>query len=177
MWSLRYLDPPDYILEDQETAYTSKKFNVSLEARGVRLEEALFKAASGIEADEQYDASLRIAFEKIRPDIDRETSDHDCLQLVVFVVNCTMSPEGLCSALLFFDALYGPAGKTLKPSQMRKAMSDDNEREDIEKQQARKKISFDLKHKHGPKLKELSAELQNLPADSPVREYGSSSKS
>lgn len=121
MWSLIYLGPPEYLLVNRGTAFTSKEFKKSLEAFDVRLEEAQIETSSAIGAAEWYCAPLRLAFEKFRVDTDRETSYQDCLQLLVFAVNRTMSPEGLCPTRLVFCTIPRPAIMTPAPLQMQKS--------------------------------------------------------
>lgn len=48
---------------------------------------------------------------------------------------------------------------------------------DVEREQARSRISFGLKHKGPPKAKESSVLLRVLPAESPVHDYRSGRKS
>lgn len=69
-----YLGPPDHLLVNQGTAYTSTKFKGSLEAFGVRLKEVPIETPSAIGIVDRYHAPFGLVFEIIRADTDRETA-------------------------------------------------------------------------------------------------------
>lgn len=97
MWSLIFLGYPDYLVVDQGYAYISKEMYASAEVADVILDEASIESAGSIVVVEQYHASMRIAYERIRMDADQRTGEQKCLDLAVSEINCKMRPEGLCT--------------------------------------------------------------------------------
>lgn len=93
----------------------------SAEAFGVRLDEAPIETPGVIGTVERYHATLRLAYERIRRDLDRQSSDKECLEIAVFAVSCTTGPEGLCPTLLVFGAIPRPALTSPAQTQMERA--------------------------------------------------------
>lgn len=177
MWSLVRLGLTYYIIIDQGSAFTPKEMKDSLEAFLVRLDEATIETPGTIGIVGIYHAPWRVKQQRIREELDKQTSDHDFLQLTVFAVSCTVDPEGLCLALLRFGAVERPARGTPAPCQMKRAFVIENAMKEIEKEQSRRRLEFGLTHKEGAKGLESSTALQNLPAGSQVSVHRQTSKS
>lgn len=109
MWSLVHLGPPNYLVVDQRSAYTSKEMRPCTEEMGVRLHEAPIEPPGSIGMLTQYHAPLRLAYERVRINAYRQNSDEECLQLAAFAINCTAGPDGLCLIPLVFGAVPRPA--------------------------------------------------------------------
>lgn len=171
LWNLVYLGPPDTIKVDQGSNYISRELRGELNANGIALEEAPIETPGAIGTVERYHAPLRLAFEKIRRDLGRDVADHECLRMAVFAVNSTIGPEGLCPILLVFGAIPRPARVGSSSSQIERAEAIDKATKEVEKEQARRRIAFGLRNPSGPKAKESSAILHELPAGSPILVY------
>lgn len=85
--SLVVLGPPDFLVVDQGTAYTSKGMKDSLEIQGVQLVEELIETPSAIGTVERYHDPLKLTYEQIRTESGKVATDQKCLDLSIFVVN------------------------------------------------------------------------------------------
>lgn len=76
--------------------------NSNVASQGIKIGTAPIETPGAIGTVERYHAPLRAAFESVEEDLrKRESRDHN-LRPAVFTVNSTVSPEGLCPALLYF---------------------------------------------------------------------------
>lgn len=125
---------------------------------------------------ETYHAPLKAAFNKIRDDMQGEATDSECMKMSLFAVNATVGPEGLFPILLVFGVIPFPEGSIPSATQLQRASSLDAAMPEVEKEQARRLISFGLRHTGGPKRTEESEELCRLPAGSPVMVYRTTKK-
>lgn len=91
---------PDYLSVDQGSAYTSSEMTATIEAEGIRLFEAPVETPGNIYVVERYHGPLRVHYTKLVADLDRSTSDSECLNIAVSSVNSTIVPEGLGTLLL-----------------------------------------------------------------------------
>lgn len=176
LWILSYMGPPDHLMVDQGTAYTSKEMRENLESFGVALVEAPIENPGSIGIVERYHAPLRAAHKKIRASLDRSTSDAECLQMNTYAMNSIIGPEGLCPMMLVFGALPRPARSKPSPTQLERATAIENAKKEVEKETARRRIVFALRHPSSLKGKELSAPLRELPDGAPVLVYRPGSK-
>lgn len=176
MWPPVYLGPPDFLFIDQRTAYTSKEMRESLEAHGVQLDEASFETPCAIGALERYHAPFRRPYERIEADSAKSSTIQECLDLPVFLINFIVGCEGLCPALLAFLSIPRPARTTSATTQMERACLINSAMNEVEREQARKRRSFELKQKNFRKAKESFTLLSELSAGWPVLVYQSASK-
>lgn len=79
--TLVYLGPPDYLNVDQGSSYVSKEMISNLEESGTKLKEAPVENPGTIGVFERYYAPLRSSYTKIRTDMDKTTSDSECLRM------------------------------------------------------------------------------------------------
>lgn len=124
--SMVYLGPPDHRTVNHGTNYTSKEMRSILSAAAVVLHEAPIGNPGTIFTVERYHAPLRASYTRIRADLDRETSDADCLQMAVFTTNTYMEPEGLCPTLLVFGIIPIPARTATSATQFERPLAIDN---------------------------------------------------
>lgn len=172
------MGPPDYLGVDQGTAYISDEFRSNAEAHGIKIQPAPIETPGSIGIVERYHAPLRRSFTKIRESLDRtKATDEECLKMAVFAVNSTMGPEGLIPMLLVFGAIPRPARTILSPTQLERQKAIEAARHAAQHEQAKRRVAFALRHPSGPKAKEASAALQNLPPGSKVMVYRTKSKS
>lgn len=101
--------PAEFFSVDRVTAYKSREMKEIIEAEVVKLIEAPPETPSKIGVVERYHALLRAAYTEVRSVLSRTTPDSECLQMAVFSVNNTISPEGLCHTLLLFGAIPSTA--------------------------------------------------------------------
>lgn len=177
IWCDTYLGPPDFLSVDQGSAFVSKEMSTSLAAHGVTLLEAPGETPGAIDTVERYHGTLRIAYRRIREDLDRSTTDVECLRMDVFSVNATLGPKGLCPMLLVFGALPRPARSIEAPTQVRRAQVMELAAKDFQREQGRRRISFGLRHTVSPKGAEDVSKLSSLPSGAQVLIYRQKSKS
>ena len=175
-WIRVYLGPPDHLRVDQGSNFVSKHFRDSADAEGITLLEAPIECPSTMSHVERYHAPLRSAYNKLRDTLPRSETDIDCLQMAVKAVNDTIGPEGLFPTLIVYGTLPRPLRRTPAETQIRRAEALDSAIKEVQKEQAKRKIAFALRHSGGPKAKEQEQELQRLPAGSPVLVYREKSK-
>lgn len=84
MWSPVYLGPPDHITDDQGTGYISKEMKQNMSASVVTLRESQIENAGTIGTVLKYNSPLRAAYDKIRMEMDRDTSDPEFLTIAFF---------------------------------------------------------------------------------------------
>lgn len=177
LWNLVYVGPPDHLSVDQGTKYVSKEMRENLAAEGVTLHEAPVENPGTIGTVERYHAPLRSAYNKIRMELSKETSDIECLRMAVFAVNSTMGPAGLCPILLVFGVIPRPARMNPSITQIERSKAIDNAMIEVEKEQVRQRIAFGIKTRGNPKGMESSEKLRQLPAGARVLVYRTKSKS
>ena len=172
LWLLTYMGPPDFLAVDQGSGYVSKEMKENVSAQGITLEEAPIETPGAIGVVERYHAPLRSAYTKIRQTLSKgDTNDHECLKMAVYANNSTMGPEGLCPMLLVFGALPRPARTSPSPTQLVRQQAIEDAKIAVEREQAKRRLSFALKHSGGPIGKEISEKLRDLPSGSPVLVY------
>lgn len=147
IWNLSNIGPPDFLVFDQGTAYTSNEMRESLLAHGAQLDKAFFKKPVAIGAVERYHALLRLAYEHVPAESDKRTTDQKFLDIAVFSLNWTVSPGGLCAALLVFGAVPRLAKMVPAPAQMERALFIDSCLKEVDTELTQSRISFGLKEK------------------------------
>ena len=175
-WIRVYLGPPDHLRVDQGSQFISKHFKDSVDAEGITLLEAPIESPSTMSNVERYHAPLRTAYSKTRESLPRSETDAECLQIAVKAVNDTLGPESLCPTLLVYGAIPRPLRRTPAETQLRRAEALEAAMKAVQKEQAKRKIAFALRHPGGPKAKEHDSELERLPAGAPVLVYRENSK-
>lgn len=152
LWHLVYIGPTDFLMVDQGSNYTSREFMGNLESSGIFLDEAPLEAPGAIGTVESYHEPLRGTYQKIVLDFGKDTSDHECLRMTVFVVNGTVGPEDLCPILLIFGEITRPGRTSPSISQVDRARSIDSAMYEAKRGQKKRRINFGLKHPGGPML-------------------------
>lgn len=125
---------------------------------------------------ERYHALVRASYFRIRMDMDRETTDAECLRMVVFYVNYTMDPEGLCPILLVFSVIPKPARTSPSITQVQRLKAIESGIIEDEKEQKRRRIELGFRTAGGPISIETSSKLRHLPAGEKVFVYRNKSK-
>lgn len=170
------MGPPDFLAVDQGKAYVSVEMKSTVNACGVRLEEAPIENPGSIGVVERYHAPLRTGYTKIRSSLYRTINDEECLQMAVFANNSTMGPEGPSPMLLVHGALPLTIRNAPSPTQLARNTAIDEARRMIEQEQSRRRVKYTLRHPSSPKAKEMSKRLRELPEGSPVLVYRTHSK-
>lgn len=177
LWMHTYMGPPDFLAVDQGSAYVSAEFKSKAVAYGITMEEAPIESPGTIGIVERYHAPLRASYMTVRQSMPRaKASDDECLKLAVHGVNNTMGPEGLVPTLLVFGALPRPARKTPAPSQLQRQQALEEASKAVEHEQAKRRLAFALRHPSGPKGKEATAALAQIPPGSRVLVYRTKNK-
>lgn len=96
--------------------------------------------------------------------------------MAVKFVNDTIGSEGLCPTLLVYGAIPRPPRKTPADSQMCRAKTIDAASDAVQKEQAKHRLAFALKHTKGTKSKEQEGVLHKQPSDTSVLVYRQKAK-
>lgn len=72
---------------------------------GVMLREYPIENPGTIGIVERYHEHLRAAYNRVRADMGRQTTDQECLKMGTIAVHYTLGSEGLCHILLVFGAI------------------------------------------------------------------------
>lgn len=91
--------------------------------------------------------------------------------MALFAVKSIIFPEGLCPMLLVFGALPRPARRNPSVTQLKRARTMELAIISVEKDQARRRISFGLQNTGGPKEIETASQLREFPAGSSMLVY------
>lgn len=161
---------------DQGSNFVTKHFKENTEAEGITLLEAPIKSPATMSHVERYRTPLRSAFNKIRDSLPRTESDVECLQMATRAVNDNIGPEGLCPRLLVYGTIPKPPRVGRTESQIRRARALGDAFKAVQKEQAKRKIAFELRHPGGPKAKDQEEELAKLPSGPPVMVYREKNK-
>lgn len=94
--------PQDFLTVDQGITYGSDEMKNKCATTGITLQEAPIKTTGKIGTVERYHVLLRSAYERIRNDLYRETSETEFRTMADDSVNGTVRMEGLCETLLVF---------------------------------------------------------------------------
>lgn len=162
---------------DQGSAYISKEMRPNFQVAGVTLHEALIENPETIGVVEFYHAPLRAAYEKIRTELNKDVSDVECSKMAVYAINCTTGPEGLRPMLLGFGAILRASRSTPAPSQVQRSMVMDAAIRESEREQAKRRLAFGLRHQGNGRANRHAEQLNRLPVGSKVLVYRQSTRS
>ena len=123
-----------------------------------------------------HHAPLRSAHNKMRSALPRSESINDCLQYAVKCVNDTVGPEGLCPTLLVYGSMPRLSKRVPAETQVSRARAMNAAMEKVQEVQAKRKISFALRHPSSNQAQQQEEDLQKLPAGSPVLVYREGTK-
>ena len=172
-WIYTYMGPPDHLKIDQGSNFVSKEFKGSASVLGINLIEAPVESPASMSVVERYHGPLRIAYQKLRRDLPKD-SKTAILQWAVHCVNSTVGPEGICPVLCVFGAMPRPLRASPAPDQIERARAIDNAIDTVTKEHSKRKVAFGLKYR-GPYGKESSS-LDKLQFGAPVRVFRETSK-
>ena len=96
-----YLGPPDFIIHDTGTQFTSTEFTKNAKTMGSTTKCVPVEAHHSIGLVERYHAPLRRAYEIIVEELPN-AAKHLALQMAVKAVNDTAGPNGIVPTLLVF---------------------------------------------------------------------------
>ena len=103
-WIDTYLGPPDRVITDAGTNFTSKEFIKNANSMGIKLKAIPVEAHHSIRIVERYHGPLRRAFniivEKL-PQIDKEQA----LQMALKAINDTAGPDDITPTLLVYGTM------------------------------------------------------------------------
>jgi hypothetical protein len=164
-WIDVYQGPPEYVVHDAGTNFTSREFKQLANSMAITAKEVPVEAHHGIGKVERYHAPLRRAYAIISNECEG-TPKEIVLQMAVKAVNDTAGPNGIVPTLLVFGAyprindLDAPSPDIVKRSEaIRKAMKE------VRELHSKRQVSDALGMRNGPNtLPTLS-----LPLDSDVR--------
>lgn len=122
-------------LHEQRNAFTCRN-GIGRDTQGTR------RIAGSIGMVKRYHAPLKVAYIKIREQVDRGTTDSDCLRMELFSVNSTTGTEGICTMILLIGEIPRPARGTHSPMQLERAKAIDLARDAADKEITRKRVSF-----------------------------------
>ena len=102
-WIDTYVGPPDTIVTDAGTNFTSQEFKTNARIMAIELEEVPVEAHNSIGKLERYHAPSRRAYKVIAADLQGQSINNEAiLQMAVKAVNDTAGPDGLVPTLLVF---------------------------------------------------------------------------
>ena len=166
-WIDTYVGPPDTLVSDAGTNFTSAEFKANARIMAIKVEEVPVEAHNSIGKLERYHAPLRRAFHVIAGDLRGQgVSNESILQMAVKAVNDTAGPDGLVPTLLVFgtyprlsDASPPSPSIATRALAIRKAMAE------VREVKAKQQISNALGMRNGPN----TLETLNLPLQAEVK--------
>jgi hypothetical protein len=131
-WIDTYLGPPDHIVHDAGTNFTSKEFQQLAKTMSITTRSVPVEAHWSVRLVERAHPVLRRAYCIIADELKTEgVSKHSILQMAVKAVNDTTGPDGLVPTLLVFGAYpriteFDPPTRstTQRATAIRKAMAE-----------------------------------------------------
>jgi hypothetical protein len=155
MWIDTYLGPPDMIVHDAGTQFTSIEFIQNANAMGSDTKCVPVEAHHSIGMVERYHAPLRRAYEIIRKELPN-TPKQFVLQMALKAVNDTAGPGALVPTLLAYGAYPrmslkdAPAASITERSKaIRKAMKE------VEELYAKRHVAEALRQRNGPNIESI----------------------
>ena len=169
MWIDTYIGPPDNIIHDAGTNFTSKEFRQHANSLAIITKAIPVEAHWSIGIVERYHPILKRAYAVIvdqLPDFSKTAQGRElALQMAVKAVNDTAGPDGLVPTLLVFGAYpkmnqLDPPAPTIsqRATAVRKAM------EEISKLRATRLVQDALNQRNGPDI----SNIHDLPIASKV---------
>src|SRR5579871_1486997 len=162
-WIDVYIGPPDMIVTDARSNFTSQEFHQHAAVMGISTKTVPVEAAWSIGITERYHFVLRRAYKIIVEETQAEKEV--ALQMAVKAVNDSAGPNGLIPTLLVFGAfprmteMDPPA-----PSIAVRAMAIKKAMNEIAKIRAEHQVADALRQRNGPS----TADIHDLPLLSPV---------
>ena len=158
-WIDVYLGPPDLLVHDAGTNFTSKKFQQNANSMAISTKCVPVEAAHSIGLVERYHAPLRKAYEVIREELKGDNINKAfVLQMAVKAVNDTAGPDGLVPTLLVFGSYprmtpYDPPAPTItqRAAAVRKAITE------VSKLHAKRQVTAALRARNGPNVEDIHA--------------------
>ena len=155
-WLDVYAGPPDILVHDAGTNFTSRSFTSAAHSCDIRTKCVPVESPNSIGIVERYHAPLRRAYEIIAAEMPRNYNRTLLLQSAVKVVNDTAGPDGLVPSLLVFGMVprldtRDPPAPTLaqRGAAVRKAMVE------VAKLHAERAVANALHERNGPDLTRL----------------------
>ena len=102
-WIDVYLGPPDVIVHDEGTNFSSIEFRGNARAMSIDIKEVPVEAHNSVGKVEKYHGPLRRAYTIISEEVN-DASPDSILQMAVKAVNDTAGPNGIVPTLLVFGA-------------------------------------------------------------------------
>ena len=151
-WIDMYVGPPDFIVHDAGTQFTSHEFTSSASAMAITTKCVPVEAHHSIGIVERYHKPLRRAYDIIReeiPDIQRDNA----LQMAVKAVNDTAGPDGLTPTLLVFGTYPRMVqSDPPSPSVLQRADAIKKAMHEVRKLHANRQVADALHQRNGPDI-------------------------
>jgi hypothetical protein len=164
MWIDMYLGPPDFIMTDAGTNFTSKKFSHLAGNVGTTVRTVPVEAHWSIGVVERYHGIIRRIYYIIRDELPSLTPQM-MLQTAVKAMNDTAGPDGLVPTLLVFGAYprlveYDPPAPSIsqRAATLKKAIAE------VRQLYAQRQVNDALNTRNGPS----TASILDLPINSEV---------
>lgn len=139
-----YSGPPDHLHIDEGSQFVSKKFRQNGSAAGISKMAAPIESPASLLSTETYQGSLCDTFQKLRPDLLRDSPDDLLKWAGIFLSNCK-SPEGLCSSLCVFGLIRKITRASLTTCQVDRGNFLENAVRRLEQHQSKQKASFEMR--------------------------------
>ena len=166
MWIDTYLGPPDWIVHDAGTNFSSAEFRNEAKIMGIECKEVPVEAHWSIGKVERYHAVLQRAFKILYAELSTVSSKEAILQAAVKAVNDTVGPDGIVPTLLVFGAFPRLSiDSPPSPSTLRRAEAIQKTMKALRKLMAQRQTSDAINTRNGPN----GGEVLDLPLQSEVR--------
>lgn len=175
-WISTYIGPPEYIIHDAGTNFTSMELCQNASSLGIMTKGFPVEAHWSIEMVERYHSTLRIAYLIIEQET-RHQNKELALEIFIKAINNTAGPDGLIPTLLVSGAY--PKMTRLNPpspSIFQRSTAIHKAMKEIHTYRAKKQVADALNQRNGP----VTLILHDLPLNSDVlvqRENGIANQS
>ena len=150
-----YLGPPEMIVHDAGTQFTSAEFIQSARAMGSTVKCVPVEAHHSIGIVERYHAPLRRAYEIITKELPQITRQH-ALQMAVKAVNDTAGPDGLVPTLLVFGTFPRMSvNDTISITTIERGKAIRKAMKEVAELLAKRHINEALRTRNGPNITEV----------------------
>ena len=154
-WIDTYLGPPDLIVHDAGTNFTSQEFRQSASSLGISTKCVPVEAHWSVGKVERAHAALRRAYAIITEECPG-TPKESCLQMALKAVNDSTGPEGLVPTLLVFGAFPRMVQEDPPaPSIQKRAAAIKKVMDEITKVRAKEQVNNALNTRNGPNTESL----------------------
>lgn len=141
----------DYLLVEQESAYVSREMCERAEGCSVCLDKAHIENTKRNRNIWEVPWSIETEYQQIRTKPDRDESDYGWFKMPVCAIIATVGPAGLCSVLSAVGVVPRSAKTTPVHLQLTRARFIDQVMKDIQREYAKRKVTFGLWHSKGPR--------------------------